>query len=105
MLLSCAQSPRVSCAAMTLTAFHTLQVYHKLKELYTIWIILECNANQNVITAMNDEQTTIAYKNTTTPVLTNTSSSSSNTSYLYPEDKKVKLTPPPPKITKIGQNT
>ena len=96
MLLSCAQSPRVSCAAMTLTAFCTLQVYHKLRELFTIWIVMECNANQNVITAMNGEEaTTIAYTNTTTPVLTNTSSSSSNTSYLYPENKKVKLPPPP----------
>jgi hypothetical protein len=67
---------------------------------------MECNANQNVITAMNGEQATkIAYKNTATPVLINTSSSSSNTSYLYPEDKKVKLPPPPrPKVTKIGQN-
>ena len=57
---------------------------------------MECNSNQNVITAMNVEQvTTIAYINTTIPVLTNTSSSSSNTSYLYPEDKKVNLSPPP----------
>jgi hypothetical protein len=65
---------------------------------------MECNANQTVIKAMNGKQaTTIAYKNTTTPVLINTSSSSSNTSYLYPEYKKVKL-PPLPKITKIGQN-
>jgi hypothetical protein len=53
---------------------------------------------------MNGKQaTTIAYKNTATPVLINTSSSSSNTSYLYPEDKEVKLPPPNPKITKIGQ--
>jgi len=64
---------------------------------------MECNANQNVITATNGEQATIAYKNTATPVLINTSSSSSNTSYLYPENKKVKL-PPLPKVTKIGQN-
>jgi hypothetical protein len=158
MLLSCAQSPRVSCAAMMLTTFHNLQVFHKLRELFTTWIIIECNyllfiyflwlcspvwahpwgllithyapqsvgllqisdqltaetstrqhkthttnihapggfqthycsrwaavdlrhglcghwvtecnTNQNVITAMNDEQTTTAYKNTITPVLT-----------------------------------
>jgi hypothetical protein len=54
---------------------------------------MEYNANQNVITATNGEQATIAYKNTTIPVLTNTPSSRSNTSYLYPEDKKVKLPP------------
>lgn len=66
---------------------------------------MECNANNNVITAMNGEQaTTIAHKYTTTPVLINTSSSISNTSDLYPEDKKVKLTPLPPEITNNGNN-
>ena len=76
MLLSYAHSPRVSCAAMTLSAFHTLQVYNRLRELFTIWTIMGCNANQNVITAMNVEQaTTAAYKNITAPVLTNISSS------------------------------
>jgi hypothetical protein len=90
MLLSCAQSPRVSCAAMALTAFYTLQVYHKLRKLFTIWRVLECSVNQNVITVTNGEHTILAYKHMT-PVLTNTSSSISNTSDLYPEDRKVKL--------------
>jgi hypothetical protein len=44
---------------------------------------------------MNGEQAIpIAFKNTTTPVLTITPSSSSNTNHLYPEDIKVNLSPP-----------